>query len=153
MATADPTTEIGAEEGVEGGALKSGEAAKPGAEPLREVSAATVGRMLGLATVSELKLLEGKLDLVSTRMQNMTIRLDKVLTMLSSAPTGSDLERIDVQIASLRTLIKESMVTLTEGKDGGEAPKKRLSSSIRSASAAESASTKATEASEEEVEE
>ena len=84
----------------------------------REVSATTVGRMLGLATGSELRLMEGKIDLLSTRVNNMTVRMEKVISTLSQAPTGSDLERIDMQIGSLRVLIREAFNL----KDSGEVP-------------------------------
>lgn len=76
-----------------------------------EVSAATIGRMLGLATTNEMKLMEGKLDLLSTRVNNLTVRMEKVLSVLQHAPTGSDLERIDVHLGSLKLLLQE----LTEG--------------------------------------
>lgn len=103
-------------------------------DPLKEVSAATVGRMLGLATSSELKLLEGKLDLIATKLTNLTVKLEKVISTLSNFPTGSDLERIDVQIGMLRSLI-------TEGASGKQAapasllPKKPLNAPIPSSDA------------------
>lgn len=78
----------------------------------KEVSAATIGRMLGLATSSELKLIDGKLDLITAKLANLTVRLEKALSSAANAPTGSDLERIDVQIGSLRNL----MVELLSGK-------------------------------------
>jgi hypothetical protein len=76
-------------------------------EATKEVSAATIGRMLGLATSTDLKLLEGKLELIQSKVTNLTVRLEKALSILQSAPTGSDLERIDVQIGGLKSLILE----------------------------------------------
>lgn len=85
-----------------------------GDEPGRgEVSAATIGRMLGLASMRELNLLDGKLDLVMSKVNNLTVRLDKVLSVLGNAPTGKDLERIDVQIGALRTMLREGMGSAT----------------------------------------
>jgi hypothetical protein len=84
----------------------------------REVSAATIGRMLGLATASELKLMEGKIDLLSTRVNNMTVRMEKVISILGGAPTGSDLERVDMQIGSLRVMLREAFNL----KDTGDVP-------------------------------
>lgn len=75
----------------------------------KEISAATVGRMMGLATVTEIHLLESKLDLLGTKVANVTTRLEKVLSILQKAPTGSDMERIDVQIGALRTLVRETL--------------------------------------------
>ena len=82
-------------------APKNGEA-KPA-----EVSASTIGRMMGLVTNTEFRLLEGKVDLLTTKVATMTMKMDKILGILGSAPTGADLERIDVQIGGLKTLIKD----------------------------------------------
>jgi hypothetical protein len=79
-----------------------------------EVSAVTIGRMLGLVTSGELKLLEGKLDLITTRLGALIVKVDRVVNTLGTIPTGADMERIDVQIGALRSMIR----TLTE--DGAE---------------------------------
>ncbi len=76
-----------------------------------ELSATTIARMLGVATVTDLQLLEGKLDLVATRVQTFATKLDKLSAAMSQVPSGSDLERIDVQISSLKTLLREFMTT------------------------------------------
>lgn len=83
------------------------------ADPSRgEVSAATIGRMLGLATVGELNMLESKVDLMTTKMTAVGVRLDRIVSMLSAAPTGKDLERIDVQIAAMRQMLREGLAAL-----------------------------------------
>src|SRR5437879_3974534 len=74
-----------------------------------EVSASTIGRMMGLVTSSEFKLMEGRVDLLQTKITGMVMKLDKVLQILGGAPTGADLERIDVQIGSLKSLIKDML--------------------------------------------
>jgi hypothetical protein len=83
--------------------------------PRVEVSAATVGRMLGLASASELKLLEGKVDLLSSKVNAIAVRIEKILSVLNSAPTGGDLERIDMQIGSIKTMVKEAIAGAAEG--------------------------------------
>ncbi len=85
-----------------------------------EVSASTLARMMGVATASELKLLEGKMDLLATKLNLVVAKIERAVTMMSSIPTGSDLERIDVQIGALRSLIKDSMAQL----GAAEAPAK-----------------------------
>lgn len=75
--------------------------------PKAEVSAATIGRMMGLATITDLKLLDSKVDLLATRMASITMKVDKMLTMLTAVPNGNDLERIDVQIASMKELMRD----------------------------------------------
>lgn len=83
----------------------------------REVSAATVARMMGVATSSELKLLDGRVELLTGRVHNLTLRVEKVLSMLQNMPSGSDFERIDVQVASLRSLIKDLMLKELSSSD------------------------------------
>jgi len=86
----------------------------------REVTAATIGRMMGLATGAELKLMEGKIDLLSTRVNNLTTRMEKVLNTLTKMPTGADLDRVDVQIGSLRTLIKDVLSDVVAERETGK---------------------------------
>lgn len=77
-----------------------------------EVSAQTVARLMGLMTQSDLKLLDGKLDLLVSRLGTISVRLDKVTTLLQQAPTGNDMERIDVQIGTLRSSMRELLSAL-----------------------------------------
>lgn len=77
-----------------------------------DISASTIGRMLGLVTAAEFKLLEGKLDLLSTRMNSMLVKMEKVLVMTADMPNGSDLERIDVQLADVRTMLQDIRVDI-----------------------------------------
>lgn len=79
-----------------------------------EVSAATVVRMLGLPSTSEFKVVEGKIDLIAGKLNNMMVRVEKIGTQVAAAPTGQDLDRIDAQIASLRGLIKDLVERATE---------------------------------------
>ena len=113
-----------------------------GDEPSRgEVSAATIGRMMGLASTRELTLLDGKLDLVMSKVNNLTVRLDKVLSVLSSAPTGKDLERIDVQIAALRTMLREGVTAGAAGGDSAVAAAAKKPKIVSSEPAAETEKT------------
>jgi len=83
----------------------------------REVSASTIGRMMGLATVAELRLLEGKIDLLTSKLTAITVKLDKLQSTTANFPSGSDLERIDIQIGSLKNLIKEAITgTINAGQ-------------------------------------
>jgi hypothetical protein len=103
----------------------------------RDISATTIGRMMGLATVQELALIESKIDLMVTKVGNLTIRMDKVISSLANAPTGADLERIDVHIGALRTLIKEALGGKADDADSAKAqPKSRPATKIISSSAA-----------------
>lgn len=103
-------------------------APKPLAESARpEVSAMAIAKMMGLATSLELKIVEGKLDLISSKFNTITARLERMLTILNAAPTGSDLERIDVQIGALRNAMQEALnidPSKLEDAEGSE-PKKK----------------------------
>lgn len=81
-----------------------------------EVSATTVGRMLGLASTRELKIVEGKIDLALSKINNITARMEKALSILAAAPSATDLERVDVQIGSLKVLIKETLAKQLAGR-------------------------------------
>lgn len=77
-----------------------------------EVSVSTLARMMGVATTNELSLLEGKIDLLATRVNGLTVRMEKVLNAISRVPTGTDLDRIDINIGSLKTMIRDTMEKL-----------------------------------------
>lgn len=83
------------------------------------VSAKTIAQLMGLATVTDLRLIGAKVDLMLAKVNAMQVRLEKTTTVLSTVPTGTDLERIDVQIGALRSLIREllskSGISLNEG--------------------------------------
>jgi len=79
----------------------------------REVHASTITQMMGIATRSEMELLEGKIDLLTSKMNAVSIRLEKMSSTFQKMPTGSDLERIDVNIGALKTLIRDAMRELS----------------------------------------
>ncbi len=84
--------------------------------PRGEMTAATLGRLMGLATTSELKLLEGKIDLMASKLNNIMVRVDRMIALFNAMPTGADLERIDVQIGALKSLIRDTLTQLA-GKE------------------------------------
>lgn len=87
-------------------------AAMAGQSPA-EISAATIARMMGLVTATDLKLVNSKLDLMLGKLSALSTRVDKVVATLGQTPTGSDLERIDVQIGSLKSMIREMVGGIT----------------------------------------
>ncbi len=91
----------------------------------REVSALTVGRMLGLATSTDLKLLEGKLDLLLAKVNTLTQRFEKLSSSANNFPSTSDLDRIEVSIVSLRNALKE--IGGMTGESGTAVPAKEES--------------------------
>lgn len=83
-----------------------------------DVSASTIARMMGVATTLEIKVLEQKVDLLSTKFNSVALKLDKMASALSSAPTGGDLERIDLQIGHLKNMLREVLTIMSDAKDG-----------------------------------
>ena len=82
-----------------------GAAASDGAG--RELSAATVGRMLGLATSVELKVIDSKLELLSTKFSSQGVKVEKVISSIATIPSTSDLERIELQVSSIKQTVRE----------------------------------------------
>jgi len=88
----------------------SGSRAATSGEPGRtEMPVSAVARLLGVATATDLGLMEGKMDLIIGKVNALQSRMEKVLTVVNGMPSGADLERIDVQIGALKNLIKESL--------------------------------------------
>ena len=99
-------------------ARSEGVSSENGAPPERgEISASTIARMMGLATVSETKLVESKVDLLAAKLTAVQVKLEKAISMLGNVATGADLERVDVQVGALRQLIREVMAGVEAKKD------------------------------------
>lgn len=94
----------------------------PDEQPRGEITAATLGRLMGLATMSELKLLEGKIDLMASKLNNIMVRVDRMIAQCNAIPTGADLERIDVQIGALKALIRDTLAQLAGKELSSEQP-------------------------------
>ena len=89
-------------------------------QPRVEVSASTVIRMMGIPTMTDFKLLEGKVEFVSTKVNHLAVKVEKILSTLNAAPTASDLDRIDIQVGSVKTLVKEILNLLGEATSKAE---------------------------------
>lgn len=107
-----------------------------------EVSAQTITRMMGIASTTDLKLLEGRLDLLTSKVSSMVLKLDRVLTMLGSVPTPSDIGRLEIQLGSLKSMLREALesANANRGSAATESPKaadeqsRKLAEGIRSSS-------------------
>ncbi|MFM1847801.1 MAG: hypothetical protein RL417_1275 [Pseudomonadota bacterium] len=140
MTESENTTESTAEGGSDPKVEAQAPAVKPttvprtgggGEDPPRgEMSAATLGRLMGLATVSELKLIEGKIDLITSKLNNMMVRVDRMIALFNAMPTGADLERIDVQIGALKALIRDTLTQRAGKEISSEPPAKKPGANI-----------------------
>jgi hypothetical protein len=102
-------------------------AATPGATshipdgPRVDVSAATVARMMGIASTSDLRLLEGRVDLLTSKVAAILTKMDRCLSMFGSIPTASDIGRLEVQVAAIKSMMRELLdsvgAPMSSGKD------------------------------------
>lgn len=75
--------------------------------PRVEVSAATVARMMGIASTSDLRVLEGRIDLLTSKVAAILTKVDRCLSMFTSVPSASDVGRLEVQLASIKSMMRE----------------------------------------------
>jgi hypothetical protein len=71
--------------------------------------------MMGIASSSDLRLLEGRIDLLTAKVSGLVTKVERVVSMFGSAPSASDIDRLEIQIGTLKSLIKEVLeVTSSE---------------------------------------
>jgi hypothetical protein len=107
-----------------------------------EVSAQTIARMMGIASATDLQLLEGRLDLLSSRVSTVMIKVDKVLAGLGTLASTGDISRLETQIASMKSILREAVESIRVAQDGakstdrevGEAQSRKLKGGIQSSS-------------------
>ncbi len=107
-----------------------------------EVSAQTIARMMGIASATDLQLLEGRLDLLASRVSTMMMKVDKVLASLGTLASTGDIGRLETQIASMKSILREAVESIGVAQDGakssdrevGEAQSRRLKGGIQSSS-------------------
>lgn len=75
--------------------------------PRVDVSAATVARMMGIASTSDLRVIEGRIDLLTSKVAAILTKVDRCISMFSSIPSASDIGRLEVQIAAVKTMMRE----------------------------------------------
>jgi len=89
--------------------------------PRVDVSAATVARMMGIASTNDLRLLEGRVDLLTSKVAAILTKMDRCLSMFGSIPTASDIGRLEVQVAAIKSMMRELLdsvgAPVSSGKD------------------------------------
>jgi len=128
VAEKQATVELSTKEKEEGGKTSDEKAggAAPSASyqipegPRVDVSAATVVRMMGIASTSDLRVLEGRVDLLTSKVAAILTKLDRCLSMFGSIPTASDIGRLEVQLAAVKTMMKELFDSVGAPVGGGK---------------------------------
>jgi hypothetical protein len=110
--------------------------------PRVEVSAHTIARMMGIASATDLQLLEGRLDLLASRVATLMTKVDKVLVGLGALASTGDIGRIETQIASMKSILREAVESIRVGqeaqrasdRESREAQSRKLKEGIQSSS-------------------
>jgi hypothetical protein len=134
--TSDPTTGDAVQSKVDaqstlqtvGAASTTASANPPGFNPRIEVSAQTIARMMGIASSTEIQLLEGRLDLLASRVSTLMMKVDKVLAGLAALSTQGDIGRIETQIAGVKSLLRDA----TESLGAASSPEKNVGREVGS---------------------
>jgi hypothetical protein len=108
--------------------------------PRVEVSAQTIARMMGIASTTDLQLLEGRLDLLASRVSTLMMKVDKVLASLGTLASTGDIGRLETQIASMKSILREAVESIgtaqelqkSSDRESGEAQSRKLKEGIRS---------------------
>lgn len=106
---------------------------RSGGSATRELTVSTLIHLMGLTTSNELAVLETKVDSIARKVNTLSLKLDRLAKESDERDFGSVLDRIDLQIADLRTLIKKvlpraivdecDLVVTDESVLGRKAPK------------------------------
>jgi hypothetical protein len=107
-----------------------------------EVSAQTIARMMGIASATDLQVIEGRLDLLASRVSTLMTKVDKVLAGLGALASISDIGRLETQIASMKSMLRDAVesvrglhdVPKASEREGSEAQSRKLREGIQSSS-------------------
>jgi hypothetical protein len=85
-----------------------GAGATPAAEaPRVDVSASTITRMMGIASSNDLRLLESRLDVLTSKVAGLVAKVERVLSMFSGLPSSSDMDRLELQVGTVKSMVRD----------------------------------------------
>lgn len=73
----------------------------------REMPVSTLVRLMGVPTSQDLTILESKLDIILTKISSLSARMDRMEKYRTESQSESYLERIDYQLAEVRSILKK----------------------------------------------
>lgn len=97
-----------------------------------DVSAGTITRMMGIASTSDLRLLEGRIDLLTAKVSGLITKVDRVVSMFGSTPSASDIDRLEIQVGTLKGLIKEVLEIISSEADNRALANERVAAQEQS---------------------
>jgi hypothetical protein len=99
--------------------------------------------MMGIASTADLRLLEGRVDLLTSKVTGLLTKVDRVLSMFGSIPTSSDIGRLEIQLGAVKSMLREliedqealgATKRQPDTKDAAEEQSRKLKEGIRSSS-------------------
>jgi hypothetical protein len=75
--------------------------------------------MMGIASTNDLRLVEGRVDVLTSKVAALLVRVEKVLSMFNSLPKSADIDRLEVQMSTVKSMIRE----LSENIEGSQLPR------------------------------
>jgi hypothetical protein len=103
--------------------------ATPASEaPRVEVSAATITRMMGIATTNDLRLLEGRIDVLTSKVAALLGKVERVLTQFNALPSSSDVDRLEIQIGGVKNMLRELGETIDAARSSTTEDSKQAAS-------------------------
>jgi len=99
--------------------------------------------MMGIASTTDLRLLEGRVDLLASKVTGLLTKVDRVLSMFGSVPTSSDIGRLELQMGAVKSMLRELLestdakgqhVQQADTKGAAEEQNRKLREGIRSSS-------------------
>ncbi len=92
----------------------------------RDVPVSSIVHLMGLATAKQLGVVEKQLDILTNRLTLLTTKIDRITTQLEVAQDGATLDRIDFQLADMKSILKKvlphAMTGFVEGGESGSRP-------------------------------
>lgn len=86
--------------------LGSAVSAVPRASGGREVTVSSLLHLMGVPTNASIELLEKKVDILSSKLAAITVKIDRLVAQVSKSTSESYLDRIDSQLSELRNILK-----------------------------------------------
>jgi hypothetical protein len=88
--------------------------------------------MMGIASTSDLRVLEGRVDLLTSKVSAILTKMDRCLSMFSSIPTASDIGRLEVQVAAVKSMMKELLDSVGAPVSAGKEQTDRIAAQEQS---------------------
>jgi uncharacterized protein YoxC len=63
--------------------------------------------MMGIATTNDLRLLEGRIDVLTSKVAALLGKVERVLTQCNALPNSADIDRLEIQIGGVKSMLRE----------------------------------------------